>query len=285
MKNRLGKFFSASVTVGPTVLWLILFVLIPLFFVLFISVMEKSTYGGVEMDVTFNGFRDAATVSNLKIFGDSLWLSFKTTAICLLVGYPFAWVIAKSSPKVKPMLVVLLMVPFWVNSIIRLYGWNILLSNGGLVNRLLMDWGMIDRPLTMMLTEGAVLLGMVYDLLPFTVLPLYTSIEKLDHSLVEAARDLGANGTRAFMRVIFPQTMPGIFAGTVQTFIPSLGLFYISDMMGGGTTVYIGNLIKNLFIGGRNWPAGAALAVGLILITLFMMKCYTKAGGNLEDMA
>lgn len=285
MKNRLGKFFSASVTVGPTVLWLILFVLIPLFFVLFISVMEKSTYGGVEMNASLQGFRDAATVSNLKIFGESLWLSFKTTIICLLVGYPFAWVIAKSSPKVKPILVVLLMVPFWVNSIIRLYGWNILLSNGGVVNRLLMDWGLIERPLTMMLTEGAVLLGMVYDLLPFTVLPLYTSIEKLDHSLVEAARDLGANGYRAFLRVIFPQTMPGIFAGTVQTFIPSLGLFYISDMMGGGTTVYIGNLIKNLFIGGRNWPAGAALAVGLILITLFMMKCYTKAGGNLEDMA
>lgn len=283
MKKR--RFFSAGATVGPTVLWLVLFVVIPLVYVIIISVMEKSTYGNVEYNLSGQGYLDAATWNNLKVFGASLWLSLKTTFICLAVGYPFAWVIARSDPRVKPLLVLLLMVPFWVNSIIRLYGWNILLSNQGVVNYLLTNWGVIQRPITMMYTDGAVLLGMVYDLLPFTVLPIYTSVEKLDHSLIEAARDLGATGTRTFRRVILPQTMPGIFAGTVQTFIPSLGLFYIADIMGGGTYSYIGNVIANQFLGARNWPAGGALSVVLILLTLLMMRLYTKAGGNLEDMA
>ena len=283
MKKR--HLFSAGVTVGPTILWMILFVVIPLLYVIAISLMEKATYGGTSAAFSVQGYKDAATVNNLKIFGDSLLLSVETTVICLLVGYPFGWVIARSDSKLKPLLVVLLMLPFWVNSIIRLYGWNILLSNEGVLNHFLMSIGIIQKPLTIMYTDGAVLLGMVYDLLPFTVLPIYTSIEKLDPSLVEAARDLGATGSRAFRRVILPQTMPGVFAGTVQTFIPSLGLFYISEMMGGGTSYYIGNLIKDQFFSGRNWPAGAALSIVLILITLFLMRFYTKAGGNLEDMA
>ena len=283
MKKR--RFFSAGATIGPTVLWLVLFVVIPLIYVIVISLMEKSTYGNVKYNLSGKGYVDATTWNNLKVFGASLWLSTKTTVVCLAVGYPFAWVIARANPRLKPFLVLLLMVPFWVNSIIRLYGWNILLRDQGVFNRLLMGVGLIQKPLVMMETKGAVLLGMVYDLLPFTVLPIYTSVEKLDHSLVEAARDLGATGPRAFRRVILPQTMPGVFAGSVQTFIPSLGLFYIADIMGGGTYSYIGNVIHNQFLGARNWPAGAALSVMLILLTLVMMRLYTKAGGNLEDMA
>ena len=141
-----------------------------------------------------------------------------------------------------------------------------------------------DKPLEMLYTDGAVLLGMVYALLPFTVLPLHTSIEKLDKSLLEASSDLGASRVHTFTRVILPLTMPGIFAGSIQTFIPSLGFFFISDMMGGAKTMYIGNLIKNQFLSARNWPLGAVLSIVLIVITLILMRLYTRVG-SLEDMA
>ena len=166
---------------------------------------------------------------------------------------------------------------------IRIYGWNTILRSSGILNNALISLGIIKIPLEMLYTDGAVLLGMVYDLLPFTVLPIYTSIEKLDPSLLEAARDLGAGKAHSFLRVMLPLTMPGIFAGSIQTFIPSLGLFYISDMMGGAKTMYIGNLIKNQFMSARNWPMGAALAIVLIIVTLVLMRLYTRVG-SLDDM-
>jgi spermidine/putrescine transport system permease protein len=218
------------------------------------------------------------------VFGDSIWLSLQTTVICLVVGYPFAYILANAPKRWKGFLVMLLMLPFWTNSLIRTYGWNTLLRTEGLINHFLQGIGLINQPLEMLYTDGAVLLGMVYALLPFTVLPLYTSIEKLDKSLLEAGSDLGASRVHVFTRIVFPLTMPGIFAGSIQTFIPSLGFFFISDMMGGAKTMYIGNLIKNQFLSARNWPFGAALSIVLIVITLILMKLYTRVG-SLEDMA
>lgn len=160
----------------------------------------------------------------------------------------------------KPAMMLLIMLPFWTNSLIRTYGWNTLLRSEGIINNLLLRLGLIQKPLELLYTDGAVLLGMVYTLFPFMVLPLYSSIEKLDPSLMEAAGDLGARRVRSFLRVMLPLTAPGIFAGTIQVFIPTLGYFFISDMMGGGKTMYIGNLIKNQFLSARNWPLGAALS-------------------------
>ena len=175
------------------------------------------------------------------------------------------------------------MLPFWINSLIRTYGWNSILREQGILNTLLMQLGIIKQPLQMLYTDGAVLLGMVYALIPFTVLPLYSSIEKLDHSLLEAASDLGASKVHVFRKVILPLTMPGIFAASVQTFIPSLGYFFITDMMGGATTMNIGNVIKNQFLTARNWPLGAALAIALIAVTIVIMRLYTRVG-SIEDM-
>ncbi len=281
MKKKL----SPLPTVMPTALWMLLFVIIPLLFVVLISFTEKSTYGGIRFVWSTNGYKDALTPENLNIFLSSLRLSVETTVICLAVGYPFAWILAHADAKYKTLLLMLLILPFWVNSIIRLYGWQILLRNEGVLNTLLIGAHIIQKPIGLLYTDGAVLLGMVYDLLPFTVLPLYSSIEKLDGSLIEAATDLGAGSLHTFSRVIVPETMPGIFAGTVQTFIPSLGLFYISELMGGGTANTIGNIIKNQFQSGRNWPCGAALALLLIGITLILTRLYIRAGGNLDDMA
>ena len=189
-KKRIG----ALVTVGPTVLWLGFFLMIPLIYVIGMSFLTKNAYGGVDFKVTLSNYAALFSSEYVKVFADSLWLSLETTVICLIVGYPFAYIIAKAPKKWKPALVLLLMLPFWTNSLIRTYGWNTLLRTEGIINHFLQRIGLTDKPLEMLYTDGAVLLGMVYALLPFTVLPLHTSIEKLDKSLLEAASDLARPG-------------------------------------------------------------------------------------------
>jgi spermidine/putrescine transport system permease protein len=178
----------------------------------------------------------------------------------------------------------LIMLPFWINGLIRLNGWANVLRDTGLVNTVLMHIGIIQKPIEMMFTDGSILFGMVYTFFPFMVLPIHTSISKIDKSLIEAAQDLGATRVKTFIRVIFPLTVPGVFAGVIQVFIPSLGAFYVADIMGGGNTTLLGNLIKNQFLSARNWPLGAALSVALILFTLMVMRLYSRVG-NIEDMA
>lgn len=283
MKAKIKNSLPPLAMIGPSVVWLVLFLVLPLLLVVGISVLKRNGYGGVEFIPSIEAYKSLLSTDYLKVFGSSFLLSIETTVICLVVGYPFAYIIANASEKIKPFLVLLLMLPFWINSMIRIYGWNTLLRSSGIVNNMLISLGVIKIPIEMLYTDGAVLLGMVYDLLPFTVLPIYTSIEKLDPSLIEAAKDLYCNKRHVFTRVILPLTMPGVFAGSIQTFIPSLGLFYIADMMGGAKTMYIGNLIKNQFMSARNWPLGASLSIILIVITLVLMRLYGKVG-SLDDM-
>ncbi len=284
MIRSFKKHMGAWVTVGPTVVWLGIFLFLPLVYVILITFLTKNAYGGVDFIFTLDNYKNLFNSEYLKVFWDSILLSFETTVICLLAGYPFAYILANAPKRWKSFLVLLLMLPFWTNSLIRTYGWNTLLRTEGIINHLLLGIGLIKEPLEMLYTNQAVLLGMVYALLPFAVLPLYTSIEKLDKSLLEAGSDLGASRVHVFTRIVLPLTMPGIFAGSIQTFIPSLGFFFISDMMGGAKTMYIGNLIKNQFLSARNWPFGAALSIVLIVITLVLMRLYTRVG-SLEDMA
>ena len=284
MIRSFKKHMGAWGTVGPTVIWLGIFLFLPLAYVILITFLTKNAYGGVDFSFTLENYRNLFKSEYIKVFWDSIALSLETTVICLLVGYPFAYILANAPRRWKNFLVLLLMLPFWTNSLIRTYGWNTLRRTEGIINQFLLGVGVIKSPLEMLYTDQAVLLGMVYALLPFTVLPLYTSIEKLDKSLLEAGSDLGASRAHVFTRIVLPLTMPGIFAGSIQTFIPSLGFFFISDMMGGAKTMYIGNLIKNQFLSARNWPFGAALSIVLIIITLILMRLYTKVG-SLEDMA
>lgn len=284
MNSKLKISSPLLVMLGPTILWMAVFVLIPLFNVIEISFLTKNPSGGVEYQFSMASYAELVKSDFLVIMGRSFGLSLETTVICLLIAYPFAYVIAHTPKQYRKFFVLLIMLPFWINSVIRIYGWTTMLRTEGVINTILLGLGIIAKPLEMLYTDGAVLLGMVYELLPFAILPLYSSIEKLDKSLLEAASDLGATKPRTFLRVIFPITMPGIFAGSIQTFIPSLGLFYISEMMGGGSTMYIGNLIKNQFLSARNWPLGAALSIFLIIITLVLLKLYTKVG-SMEDMA
>lgn len=271
-------------TVGPVVLWLIVFVVAPLIYVLAISFMKRGEYGGVIASFNLMNYVEIFDPLYLKVYLVSIILAAVTTALCLLIGFPFAYIVAKSGARNKNLMMTLIMLPFWTNSLIRTYGWITLLRTDGVFNTVLTDIHLIGHPLQLLYTNGAVLLGMVYTLFPFMVLPLFSSLEKLDRSLLEAAGDLGATPRRALLRVTVPLTVPGIFAGCIQVFIPTLGYFFISDLMGGGNSMLIGDLIKNQFLTARNWPFGAALSILLILFTILLMRIYRLCGGSIENM-
>ena len=280
----LSRLVPLFLMTSPAILWLLIFVASPLVYVLVISFLKKGTYGGVVASFNFQNYLRIFDPLYLNIFLVSIIIAAATTVLCLLIGYPFAYIIARSSAHKKNILLTLIMLPFWTNSLIRTYGWIILLRTNGTFNTLLTSAHLISQPLQMLYTNGAVMVGMVYTLFPFMVLPLYSSIEKLDYSLLEAASDLGAKPRRAFLRVTLPLTVPGIFAGCIQVFIPTLGYFFISDLLGGGNSILIGNLIRNQFLAARDWPFGAALSILLIVFTIVLIRVYNHFGGRLENI-
>ena len=219
----------------------------------------------------------------LDIFARTFWMGLIITLICLVLGYPFAWFLAKLPQKVRPLLLFLLIVPFWTNSLIRIYGLKIFLSTKGYLNAFLLWLGVIDTPIRIMFTPGAVIIGLVYILLPFMVMPLYSSIEKLDKPLLEAARDLGASKLQTFIRIIIPLTMPGIIAGCLLVMLPAMGLFYVSDLMGGAKNLLIGNVIKSQFLNIRDWPFGSATSITLTVVMGLMLLVYWRASRLLNN--
>ena len=269
--------------VGPVSLWMILFVTIPMLFIVFISFMTRGTFGGVEYVPTLESYKTLADVIYLNVILKSLRVAFVTTITCLLLGYPFAYFIARKPADVASRLIMLLMIPLWTNSLMRLNAWMLLFQTNGPVNKALLATGLIDKPITFIYTDGLVLLGLITNFLPFAVLPLYASIEKLQKSTLEASADLGAKPSVTFLRVTLPLTFPGILSAIILTFIPALGTYTITDMLGGGKVLYIGNIIKNQFGTIRNWPLGAALSVLLLLITALLILLYSRFA-SIEEM-
>jgi len=284
MKNRKKINPGFLIMVGPVSLWMLLFVLIPFIYIVTISFMKRSTYGGVKLGFTFENLLQVFELSNLKVFGQSVLIAGITTIICILIAYPFAYFIAQKTAITKTVFMALVMVPFMINSLIRLFSWINILRREGIINRILMGSGIISEPLQLVYNIVGVIIGLVYTLLPFMIMPLYSSIEKLDLSLLEACSDLGAKPVTAFLKVTLPLTMPGIFAGFIMTFIPALGLFFVTDLMGGSKILVMGNLIRNQFITAKNWPLGAALSLFLIAITLLIVKLYQKSGGRMDEL-
>jgi polyamine transporter subunit len=199
------------------------------------------------------------------------------TIICLLIGYPFAFMVSKINPKYRPFLLFLVVLPFWTNSLIRIYGMKVFLGVKGVLNTMLMDMGILSEPIRILNTEVAVIIGLVYLLLPFMILPLYSAIEKLDGRLLEAARDLGANAVQRFFRVILPLTMPGIVAGCLLVLLPAMGMFYVADLLGGAKVLLVGNVIKSEFLISRNWPFGSAISIGLTILMALLIFIYYRA--------
>ncbi len=274
----------ALATLSPVSFWLLILIAIPLLYVLVLSFLTRDSSGNIARTFTIDNYTKLFNTDYLQIYFNSILVAFFTTILCILLSYPFAYHMANGSQKKKVMMMMLVIIPFWTNSLIRLYGWKTLLGNDGVFNRLLLWTGLIQKPLEMLFHIPAIILGMVYTLLPFMILPVYSTIEKLDRTLLEAASDLGARRAKAFLQVTLPLTAPGIFAGSIMVFIPALGYFFVSDLMGGGNTMLIGNLIKNQFYTAQNWPLGSALSIVLIVLTLLLVRIYTSLGGDLDEL-
>lgn len=266
-----------NLVISGTVGWLVLFVFLPNLMIIGTSFLTRDDANLVQMVFTLDNYTRLFDPLYGQVMLHSLNMAAIATLCCLLLGYPFAFILARLPQRVRPLLLFLLIVPFWTNSLIRIYGLKLFLSTRGYLNEFLMWLGIIDTPLRIMYTSGAVVLGLVYILLPFMVMPLYSSLEKLDKSCLEAARDLGASKLQTFIRIIIPLTMPGIIAGCLLVLLPAMGLFYVADLMGGAKNLLIGNVIKSQFLNIRDWPFGAATSICLTLVMGLMLWIYYRA--------
>lgn len=258
--------------------WLTIFVFIPNLMIIATSFLVRDDANLIQLTFTLDNYTRLFDPLYAEVMWHSLSMAMLATALCLIIGYPFAYIIAKMKPKWRPIMLFLVIVPFWTNSLIRTYGLKIFIGTKGLLNTILLSIGLIDKPLKLMYTEQAVIMGLVYILLPFMILPLYSSIEKLDHAYIEAAKDLGASKFQTFFRVILPLTMPGIVAGCVLVLLPAMGMFYVSDLLGGAKNLLIGNVIKSQFLNIRDWPFGAATSVTLTVLMGLLLLVYYRVG-------
>ncbi|ELA7187170.1 spermidine/putrescine ABC transporter permease PotB [Vibrio alginolyticus] len=258
--------------------WLTLFVLVPNVMIIGTSFLTRDEANLIEMTFTFDNYLRLLDPLYAKVLMHSFYMAIVATLLCLIIGYPFAYIIAKMPEKWRPFMLFLVIVPFWTNSLIRTYGLKIVLGTQGILNKSLMAMEIIDKPLRIMYTETAVMIGLVYILLPFMILPLYSAIEKLDNTYIEAAKDLGANKFQTITKVILPLTMPGIIGGCLLVLLPALGMFYISDLLGGAKNLLIGNVIKSQVLNARDWPFGAATSIALTFAMAVMLYAYYRAG-------
>ena len=280
MRNKITRLSS------PYVVWMALFVVAPIIMVVIYAF--SSAQGGF----TFENFADMGTYA--VVFGRSFKLALIATAICLLIGYPVSYMMSKEGPRFQRLAMVLIMLPMWINFLLRTYSWMSILDNNGLLNNLFRAIGLIDlynnsfgtnlQYFQMLNTQGAVVLGMVYNYLPFMILPIYSVIVKLDYNLIDAAHDLGADTFTVFRRVILPLSFPGILSGITMVFVPSVSTFAISKMLGGGTELMLGDLIEQQFLGGAYNPQlGAAIALVMMIIVVVCMVVMNRFGEGEEQ--
>jgi spermidine/putrescine transport system permease protein len=264
-----GRRFGPGSLALPGVVWLALFFLVPLGIIGVVSLGTHDRFGGVVLD-SLN--LDNYTKALDPVFLPTIWNSFRyaalTTVLSLAIGYPVAYWISRYGGRHKALLLIVVMLPFWTSYLIRTYAWMIILRDNGVVNSLLQAIGLTSEPIVLLNTDLAVVLGMTYGFLPFAILPLFVSIDRLDDALVAAGRDLYASGRAAFIHVTLPLTMPGIVAASILTFIPAIGDFVTPDILGGAQTTTIAKIVQNEFLGARDWPAGSALGVLLMAVTI-----------------
>jgi spermidine/putrescine transport system permease protein len=263
----------------PSLTYLILFFALPLVIVFVYSFATRSRTGRTLLeDWNLSSYRRLFDPLVLEITFRSLWLAVLTTVICLAVGYPFAYYLATRAPRVRNILLVLVMIPFWSNFLVRTYAWRVILGRDGPFVRLLEP--VLGTEVQLLFTPFAVVVGLVYGYLPFMILPLYATIERLDFSLVEAARDLYASGWEAFRRVTWPLSRPGVIAGSMLVFIPSFGAYVTPEILGGGRTTMLGSYVVRQFLSARDWPFGSALSMAILLVMLVSAVLYFRSGGK-----
>lgn len=277
-QRRADRFLAG--TAGPGTLYLLVLFVVPMAIVALFSVLEPSPGGGVRAALTLAHYRRALDPLYLGVLGRSAWLALLTTLISLALAYPAAWAIRAAPAGRRGVLLGLVVVPSWMNLLIKNYAWIVILRRQGVLNTLLLSLGLIREPLPLLFTTPAVLIGLVHTYLPFMVLPLFVALDRMDWSLVEAARDLGAGRSQVFRRVVVPQTLGGVAVGCTLVLVPALGAFVTPDLLGGPSSLMVGTLIENQLLQVRNWPFASALAVLLMAVVLGVLAVVRKLGGS-----
>lgn len=280
--DSLFKQFSLSVIW----FWLLIFALLPFGLVTIASFLSRNDTHLITLPLTLINYLQLNNSIYIKIFKESFYVAGICTAICLILGYPFAYLIARMESGYKNLLILLVIIPFWTSSLIRCYSMITILKPKGLINSILLWLGIIDKPLPLLFTDTSVMIGLVYNLLPFMILPLLTNIERLDHRLIDAARDLGANRLTTFRKIILPLTLPGILSGCILVFLPAMTIFYIPDLLGGSKSILLGNLIQNQFLIAENWPLGSAISIVFTLLLAILLLIYWRStrGSQSRDL-
>jgi spermidine/putrescine transport system permease protein len=269
-----------SIFVAPAVVLMLLTIAVPAVIICVYSILSRGAYGGVEAPWTLENYTRLIDPLYGGILLRSFALAGAATALCVVLGFPLALFIGRSGTR-KNLYLSLVILPFWTSFLIRLYAWMFLLRDTGLINTVLQSLGLIRQPLPLLYNNGAVLLGLVYGFLPFAVLPIYASVEKLDKSLLEAAADLGARPIAVLTQVTLPLCAPGIGAAAILVFVPCLGTYITSDLLGGSKTILIGNLVQNQFTTARDWPFGAAVSIVLMIVAVLLMFTVRRRGEEL----
>ena len=263
--------------IGLATSWLALFVLVPSLMVLVTSFLTRDADFLIQYQFSLEGWKSVLDPSFISLLWDSVFMAMMTAAICLSIAYPFSICLMGLPQRWRSIILFLLIVPFWTNSLVRIYAIQFMLGKKGLINQGLEFIGLIDKPLDLLYSQFAVIFGLSYILLPFMILPIYSSMEKLDFKLLDAAKDLGANATERLLRITLPLTLPGIIAGCLMVILPAMGMFFVADLLGGSKHALLGNVIKNQFIQTRDWPFGAALSILMIALLSFMLWLYYRA--------
>lgn len=265
--------------------WMFLFALLPFCLVIIASFMSHSENQLIQLPLTLTNYQQLNNATYLRIFEKSFLVAGIATLLCLILGFPFAYIIARIQSRWKNFLLLLVIIPFWTSSLIRSYALIAIIKAKGILNSIFIAIGLIDHPLPILFTNYAVMIGLVYNLLPFMILPIMTNVERLDQRLVDAARDLGANRLTTFSKIIIPLTMPGIIAGSILVFLPAMTIFYIPDILGGAKSILLGNLIQNQFLIAQNWPLGSAFSavLTLVLATLILIYVWATRGNKKRD--
>lgn len=276
---------ARAVFAGPGLLYLTAFMTIPLLIVLSYAFLTRGRFGGVKLELTLSNFSKALDSTYLSILGNSVLIAGITTVLALALGYPTAYAITRLPSRWRTVALVLVVLPFWSNFLIRTYAWIVLLNSEGPVNSVLVNLGIVGAPLDLLYNRGAVVVGLLYAYLPLMILPVYAAIERVDPQLREAARNLGAGKIRAFLDVTLPLTLPGAMIGAIFVFVPSMGNFVVPELLGGGKTVMVGNLIRDQFLEARNWPFGAVLALSVVIFLVVLFAIQAAIGRRINGGA
>lgn len=275
-KIKKGVVGNVAMTIGPMALWTVLFFVFPFIYIIVVSFCSRDQFGNIVYQFSLGAYKTLTRAVYLQVIGRTLKMAAIVTVLVSLIAYPYAYFTSRASKKIQSILIIAVMIPFWINSLLRIYAIMNFTSKYGLINNFLLGLGIIKEPIQMLYTTGAVYFGLVYSLVPMMVMPLYSCLEKIDPAVLEAGRDLGCSSAQLFRKVIFPLSIPGIMGGLVLVFVPAMFNFYIADALGGGKTIIIGNVISSQFSTSKNWPLGAALSVVVMIISTIIIFVKNK---------